>query len=115
MIRKVREPYKITWVIVKSGVLESPLRNQSSFKVQSSFNLSNKVFFTTIQMNLSVSLPDQNPLKPIAMHNDEVRRVHISDAMKASILSYQRKYEKYLKRTIMEEHGTFNPWGLIEK
>ena len=47
--------------------------------------------------------------------NEGKRNICISDAMKASIFSYQKQYEKYLKRTIMDEHGSFNPWKIVEK
>ena len=35
--------------------------------------------------------------------------------MRASIVSYRNRYNKYLRDTSTHEQGTFDPWGLVNR
>lgn len=41
--------------------------------------------------------------------------LNLPQEMKASIVSYRNRYNKYLRDTSTHEQGTFDLWGLVNK
>ena len=41
--------------------------------------------------------------------------LNVPQEMRASIVSYRNRYNKYLRDTSTHEQGTFDPWGLVNR
>lgn len=41
--------------------------------------------------------------------------VFLSSKVRENIFSYREKYDRYLKQTSTQHHGTFDPWGVVER
>jgi len=41
--------------------------------------------------------------------------LNVPQEMRASIVSYRNRYNKYLRDTSTHEQGSFDPWGLVNR
>ncbi|KAJ7382124.1 hypothetical protein OS493_036963 [Desmophyllum pertusum] len=53
--------------------------------------------------------------RPLAIGARPTVLLNVPKEMKASIVSYRNRYNKYLRDTSTHEQGTFDPWGLVDR
>ena len=53
--------------------------------------------------------------QPLAAGTRPTVLLDVPQEMRASIVSYRNKYNKYLRHTSTHEQGTFDPWGLVNR
>lgn len=53
--------------------------------------------------------------QPLAAGTRPTVLLNVPKEMRASIVSYRNRYNKYLRDTSTHEQGTFDPWGLVNR
>lgn len=55
------------------------------------------------------------PSRPFAVGARPTVLLSVPKEMRASIVSYRNRFNKYLRDTATHEQGTFDPWGLVNR
>ena len=53
--------------------------------------------------------------QPLSLCTRPTVLLDVPKEMRASIVSYRNRYNKYLRDTSTHEQGTFDPWGLVNR
>ena len=53
--------------------------------------------------------------QPLGVGTRPTVLLDVPQEMRASIVSYSNRYNKYLRHTSTHEKGTFDPWGLVNR
>lgn len=53
--------------------------------------------------------------QPLSVGTRPTVLLDVPKEMRASIVSYRNRYNKYLRDTSTHEQGTFDPWGLVNR